>query len=133
MTQRILIGFPEDMVRVIDEVCKQEHYERSEFIRAAIREKLWGKLDNNWVESKTTEGVGVKEITSPKKIDNSITRFNDLVEKTELAKATELAGAPKIATKDGFLKNIKNDFKKFSPFSICPKHKGYRNSCGCTD
>lgn len=38
--KKVLICFPDDLVREIDEYCKRYYYVRSEFIREIIRQRV---------------------------------------------------------------------------------------------
>lgn len=40
--KKILLAIPDDMMRDIDDYCKQYSFERSEFIRSVIRGKIYG-------------------------------------------------------------------------------------------
>jgi metal-responsive CopG/Arc/MetJ family transcriptional regulator len=102
--KKVLISMSDELLLDIDEHCKVNRYERSEFVRSLIRERIYF----------ATAEKGQKVI-SPTLI-NKVKEAESKVEEAK-KKTSKILGAP-VKSSAGL-------------YSFCPKHGTFYASCGC--
>ena len=108
---------PEKMVKDIQEICDGYTYERSEFIRMCLREKIYGELSGEGELNEVRGEKILKEVTRDEMKKEVEKDEKEIIKNEKLEKARKALA----------------DFSKKPMF--CPKHRagriGDKYTCGC--
>lgn len=151
---RINITIPDSLLSKVDAYCTDHGYHRSVLIQELLRERLFGNqekaikmTDGKWKDGSFLEPDILQVL-------NDKAKFKEIVEKEEEkagrafdamlmgktpdnkympVKGTYVSGEDNILTVGNVEKVVNKIMEKKTakPFDICPKHKGFKSSCGC--
>lgn len=104
--KKVLLSVGSELLSAVDEYCKKYNYERSEFFRSILRERVYFASD-----VKNQKAIIPNLINKAVEVEKQVEQVKN--------KTSKIISSP-LST------------KRVSMYSFCPKHSTFFASCGCT-